>query len=119
MDCKQSNMQEQLEYLYTQISSQQLDNWRTHEIKNDRLCKYTKTYEKLKTEFQEVVLQKVPWEENKKADELTQMASAITQWVEDIVTRVKLVAQVIQILALNPNPSEEADWREGIISFLQ
>lgn len=48
------------------------------------------------------------------------MASAITQWVdEDIVTRVELVAQADQILTLEPNPNEEADWREMIILFLR
>lgn len=74
------------------------------EVKNDRLRKYREVYEKMKAKFQEVVLQKIPRDENKKADELVRMASVITQWVdEDIVTRVELVAQVDQIPALDPN----------------
>lgn len=41
-----------------------------YEIKNDWLHKYTQAYEKLKIEFQEVILQKVPREENRKGNEL-------------------------------------------------
>lgn len=52
----------------------------------------------------------MPREKNKKFDELAQMVSAITHWVEeDIVTRVKLIAQVNQILAPNPNLNEEVN----------
>lgn len=48
------------------------------------------------------------------------MSSVITQWVnEDIVAQVELVSQINQILALDLNSNEEADWREVIILFLK
>lgn len=50
----------------------------------------------MKVEFQDV-LQKIPSEENKKVDELAQMASALPNWVEeDTVVRVKLIAKIDQ-----------------------
>lgn len=55
-----------------------------------------------------------------KANELVQMTSAITHQVEeDVVTHVELIAQVDQILTLDPNSSEEADSREAIILILK
>lgn len=64
-------------HLDSQLATQQLE--RTYEVKNDWLRKYIEAYEKIKVEFQEIVLQKILKEENKKADELTLMTSAITQ----------------------------------------
>lgn len=49
----------------------------------------------MKVEFEEVVPQKIPREENKKVDGLARITSVITQRVDkDVVTRIKLVAQV-------------------------
>lgn len=41
-------------HLDSQLAVRQLED--TYVVKNDRLCKYTEAYEKLKVEFQEVVL---------------------------------------------------------------
>lgn len=48
----------------SQLASQQLEE--TYEVKNDRLHKYVEAYEKIKAEFQEVILQKVLREEIRK-----------------------------------------------------
>lgn len=41
-----------------------------YKVKNDWLRKYTKTYERMKAKFQEMVLQEIPREENKKVNKL-------------------------------------------------
>lgn len=95
-------------YLDSQIAAQQLEG--IYEVKNDRLHKYAKSYEKMKAEFQKVVLQKIPREENKKTDELARMASPITQWEkEDIIIRFELISQINQIPSPGLNLNEEVD----------
>lgn len=67
-------------------------------MKNDRLRKYTKVYERLKVEFQEVVLMKMPRKKNRKVDELAQMVSAFAYWVEeDMMIGIELIAQLINL----------------------
>lgn len=60
----------------SQLAAQQLVG--AYETKNDRLYRYTQAYVKLKIEFREVVLQKVPREENRKVDELAWMTSTLS-----------------------------------------
>ncbi|XP_074562805.1 uncharacterized protein LOC141819389, partial [Curcuma longa] len=48
------------------------------EIRNDRLKRYAEAVEGLKTQFQEVTLQKIPRADNHRADELAKLASALT-----------------------------------------
>lgn len=52
----------------SQLTAHQLEGM--YEVKYNQLCKYIEAYEKIKAEFQEVVLQKIPHKENRKADEL-------------------------------------------------
>ncbi|XP_042460567.1 uncharacterized protein LOC122044091 [Zingiber officinale] len=52
-------------------------------INNDWLQIYQEAYEKMKSEFKEVVISKIPRSENGKADELAKMASSLTTWVLD------------------------------------
>lgn len=64
-----------------------------YEVINNWLCRYIKAYERMKIEFQEMILQKVPREENKKVNELARMTGALTNLVEeDMVVRVELIA---------------------------
>lgn len=44
----------------SQLAARQLEGM--YEVKNDRLHKYTQIYERMKVEFQEAVLQNMPWE---------------------------------------------------------
>lgn len=102
----------------SQLLTRQLEGmWK---MINDRLCKYIEAYERMKAKFQEVILQNIPREENKKADELARMTNAFTHWVEEgMVVRVKLTTQINRPLTPKLNQSEEVDWREVTIAFLK
>lgn len=74
----------------------------------------------MKAKFQDVILQKIPQEENRKANELARMANAYAHWVEeDTVAHIELIAQINQPLILELNQGEEHDWREVIVAFLK
>ncbi|XP_074556553.1 uncharacterized protein LOC141812460 [Curcuma longa] len=101
-------------YSDSQLVSQQVEG--NYEVKNDRLRRYAEAFAKMKAEFKEVLLQKIPRAENVKADELARMASSMTEWVEEgPLVQVALMAQIDQA------PSETAadDWRTPILAFLQ
>ncbi|XP_042443940.1 uncharacterized protein LOC122029047 [Zingiber officinale] len=73
-------------------------------------------YEKMKQEFKEVIISKIPISENGKADELSKMDSSLTTWVLDRpTTQTFLIAQI----DLQNNMDEIIDWRAPMISYLQ
>ncbi|XP_074577531.1 uncharacterized protein LOC141833939 [Curcuma longa] len=98
----------------SQLVSQQVEG--NYEIKNERLRRYAEVFAKLKTEFEEVTLSKIPRGENSKADELAKLASSVTEWTEEKpITQVAWIAQIDQ----PPRMTEPDDWRKPILTFLQ
>ncbi|XP_042441242.1 uncharacterized protein LOC122026571 [Zingiber officinale] len=77
---------------------------------------YKEAYEKMKGEFKEVTVTKIPRAENGRADELAKMASSLSTWTLDrSIAQTFLVAQI----DLQNNAGEVIDWRAPIMSFLQ
>ncbi|XP_074557021.1 uncharacterized protein LOC141812998 [Curcuma longa] len=65
----------------SQLVSQQIEG--NFKVKNDRLRRYAEAFTKLKAEFTEVNLQKIPRADNSKVDELAIIASSLTEWVAE------------------------------------
>ncbi|XP_074556483.1 uncharacterized protein LOC141812342 [Curcuma longa] len=88
-----------------------------YEIKNDRLRRYAEAFAKLKMEFKEVKLNKIPRGENSKADELARAWRAqLLEWTEEKpITQVAWIAQIDQ----PPKTIDPDDWRKPILTFLQ
>ncbi|XP_042418192.1 uncharacterized protein K02A2.6-like [Zingiber officinale] len=85
-------------------------------INCDKLQVYREAYEKMKEEFAEVTVTKIPRAENEKADELVKMASSLTTWVLDRSTaQTFLIAQI----DLQNNREATIDWRAPMISYLR
>ncbi|XP_042437008.1 uncharacterized protein LOC122022972 [Zingiber officinale] len=97
-----------------QLAVQQLSG--TFEINNARLRLYTEAFEKLKANFQEVVIRKVPRAENQAADELAKLASSISPIVmQQPIEQMSLVAHIDWMEGL----TFPSDWRTALIEFLQ
>ncbi|XP_042472461.1 uncharacterized protein LOC122055144 [Zingiber officinale] len=76
----------------------------------------TKAFERLKANFQEVTVRKIPRSENQIANELAKLASALTPIVTNCpIEQVSLVAHVDRAGGI---PFLE-DWRTPIVKFLQ
>ncbi|XP_074570542.1 uncharacterized protein LOC141827199 [Curcuma longa] len=72
--------------------------------------------EKLKSEFQEVTLQKIPRTDNQRADDLAKLASSLATWeLEEPTVQELLIAQIDQVA----RPDESEDWRTPILAFLK
>ncbi|XP_042404580.1 uncharacterized protein LOC121994696 [Zingiber officinale] len=100
-------------YLYSQLVTQQVvDNF---EVNCDKLQVYREAYEKMKEEFTEITVTKIPRAENEKADELAKMISSLTTWVLDrSIAQTFLIAQIY----LQNNREAPIDWRAPLISYL-
>ncbi|XP_042467184.1 uncharacterized protein LOC122050335 [Zingiber officinale] len=98
----------------SQLAAQQLN--RTFEINSARLRLYADAFKKLKANFQEVVIYKIPRSENQATDELAKLASAMTPIITTSpIEQVSLMAHVDRSGEI-PLPK---DWRTLIIRFLQ
>ncbi|XP_042453635.1 uncharacterized protein LOC122038107 [Zingiber officinale] len=98
----------------SQLATQQLSG--TFEINSARLKLYTETFEKLKVNFQEVVIKKVSRAENQAADELVKLASSISSTViQQSIDQVSLVAHIDRMEGL----IFPSDWRTALIEFLR
>ncbi|XP_074556562.1 uncharacterized protein LOC141812469 [Curcuma longa] len=98
----------------SQLVAQQVEGG--YGIHNDRLRRYAEAFAKIKAEFMEVTLLKIPRTENGKADELARLASSITEWhQEGPITQVSFIAQIDQALT----PAELDDWISHLLNFLQ
>ncbi|XP_042467459.1 uncharacterized protein LOC122050634 [Zingiber officinale] len=85
-------------------------------INCDKLQMYQEAYEKMKAEFVEVTVTKIPRSENERADELAKMASSLTTWVLDRSTAQNfLIAQI----DLQNNAEATIDWRAPVINYLR
>ena len=85
-------------------------------INCDKLQVYREAYEKMKEEFVEITVTKIPRVENEKADELAKMASSLTTWVLDRSTaQTFLIAQI----DLQNNIEATIDWRAPMINYLR
>ncbi|XP_042432601.1 uncharacterized protein LOC122019170 [Zingiber officinale] len=81
-----------------------------------RLKLYVEAFDKLKTNFGEVVIQKIPRAENRVADELVKLASSITPIVtQQSIEQVSLVAHIDRMEDL----AFPSNWRMTIVEFLQ
>ncbi|XP_042410062.1 uncharacterized protein K02A2.6-like [Zingiber officinale] len=88
----------------------------TFEINNTRLMLYAEAFDKLKSNFGEVVIQKIPRTENQDADELAKLASSITLIViQEPIEQVSLVAHIDRMEGL----AFSSDWRTTIVEFLR
>lgn len=45
------------------------------------MMKYVEAFERIKAHFQEVQIHQIPREENRRADELAQLASSLIEWI--------------------------------------
>ncbi|XP_074562949.1 uncharacterized protein LOC141819599 [Curcuma longa] len=98
----------------SQLVAQQVEG--NFEIKNDRLKKYAEAVNRMKANFTEVTLCKIPRSENNKADELAKMASSVTEWTEEEpLSHVALIAQVDHPITI----ADLTDWRTPLLAFLQ
>ncbi|XP_042418938.1 uncharacterized protein LOC122007191 [Zingiber officinale] len=85
-------------------------------INCDKLQMYREAYEKMKAEFTEVTVTKIPRSENERADELAKMTSSLTTWVLDRSTaQTFLIAQI----DLQNNAEATIDWRTPMINYLR
>ncbi|XP_074560659.1 uncharacterized protein LOC141816830 [Curcuma longa] len=101
-------------YSDSQLVAQQVEG--TCEVRNDRLRRYSEAFTKLKAEFREVSLLKIPRTENTKADELARLASSMAEWTDEgHIAQISFVAQIDQSEAV----SEPEDWRSPLVNFLQ
>ncbi|XP_074576213.1 uncharacterized protein LOC141832648 [Curcuma longa] len=98
----------------SQLVAQQVEG--NYEVRNDRLRRYAEAFVKLKAEFKEVSLQKIPRTENTKADELTRLATSVTEWTnEEPITQIAFIAQIDQ----SEPVATLDDWRAPLLNFLQ
>ncbi|XP_042425784.1 uncharacterized protein LOC122013594 [Zingiber officinale] len=99
--------------LYGFTGNEQLP--RAFEISSTRLRLYAEIFEKLKANFQEVVIHKIPRSENQVVDELAKLASSLsTIVVGQPIEQVSLVAHIDCMERITfPN-----DWRMALIEFL-
>ncbi|XP_042396690.1 uncharacterized protein LOC121986819 [Zingiber officinale] len=97
----------------SQLVAQQLSG--AFEISSTRLKLYAEAFEKLKVNFQEVVIQKIPRSKNQAADELAKFASSLTSIViGQPIEQVSLVAHIDRMEEITfPN-----DWRMALTKFL-
>ncbi|XP_042450383.1 uncharacterized protein LOC122035045 [Zingiber officinale] len=101
-------------YSDSQLAAQQLSG--TFEINNARLKLYAEAFEKLKPNFREVVIQKIPRTENQATDELAKLANSITPVViQQLIEQVSLVAHIDKMERL----TFPSDWRTAIVEFLR
>ncbi|XP_042388060.1 uncharacterized protein LOC121980163 [Zingiber officinale] len=101
-------------YSDSQLAAQQLSG--AFEINNTRLKLYADAFEKLKANFEEVVIQKAPRTENHMADELAKLASSISLIViQQPIEHVSLVAHIDRMEGL----TFPSDWRTCIMEFLR
>ncbi|XP_042404964.1 uncharacterized protein LOC121995243 [Zingiber officinale] len=101
-------------YSDSQLAAQQLSG--TFEINNARLKLYTEAFEKLKANFSDVVIQKIPRAENQAADELAKLASSISPIViQQSIEQVSLVARIDRMEGL----TFPSNWRTDIVEFLR
>ena len=68
-------------YSDSQLVTQQVT--RHFEANNEKMQVYKEAYEKMRKDFKEVTVTKIPRSENERADELAKMASSLTTWVLD------------------------------------
>ncbi|XP_074560459.1 uncharacterized protein LOC141816607 [Curcuma longa] len=98
----------------SQLVAEQVEG--SYEVRNDRLCRYAEAFMKLKAEFKEVSVQKIPQTENSKADELARLASVVTEWTDEgPITQIAFIAQIDQTELV----AELDDWRSPLLNFLQ
>ncbi|XP_042441157.1 uncharacterized protein LOC122026482 [Zingiber officinale] len=102
-------------YSDSQLVTQQVAG--NFEINSDKLQVYQEAYGKMKQEFKEVTVSKIPRSENGRADELAKMTSSLTTtWVLDkSITQTFLIAQI----DLQSNMDGVIDWRASMIRYLQ
>ncbi|XP_042404677.1 uncharacterized protein LOC121994834 [Zingiber officinale] len=101
-------------YSDSQLVTQQVTG--NFEINCDKLQLYREAYEKMKEEFKEVTVSKIPRAENSRADKLAKMASSLTTRVLDrSIAQTFLITQI----DLQNNQNEIIDWRAPMISYLQ
>ncbi|XP_074576658.1 uncharacterized protein LOC141833171 [Curcuma longa] len=62
----------------SQLTTQQIEG--NFETCNDKLQRYAEAFNRLKTSFQDVTIQKIPRADNQKVDEMTRLASSLTSW---------------------------------------
>ncbi|XP_042444109.1 uncharacterized protein LOC122029235 [Zingiber officinale] len=94
------------------VTQQVVDNF---VVNCDKLQVYREAYEKMKEEFVEVTVTKIPKVDNEKADELAKMTSSLTTWVLDrSMAQTFLIAQI----DLQNNKEATIDWRAPMISYL-
>ncbi|XP_042437266.1 uncharacterized protein LOC122023266 [Zingiber officinale] len=100
-------------YSDSQLVTQQVVG--NFEVTCNKLQIYREAYEKMKDEFVEVTVTKIPRAENEKEDELAKMGSSLTTWVLDrSMAQTFLIAQI----DLQNNREATIDWRAPLISYL-
>ncbi|XP_074567100.1 uncharacterized protein LOC141823752 [Curcuma longa] len=98
----------------SQLAARQLEG--TFEIHNERLQRYAVAFDKIKAEFQEVTIVKIPRADNCKADELAKLVSAVHTWtIEEPAVQEQLIAHIDHAQP----PVSQIDWRAPFISFLR
>ncbi|XP_042460611.1 uncharacterized protein LOC122044141 [Zingiber officinale] len=101
-------------YSDSQLATQQVTG--NFVINCDKLQMYREAYEKMKAEFTEVTVTKIPRSENERADELAKMDSSLTTWVLDrSTTQTFLITQI----DLQNNAEATINWRAPMINYLR
>ncbi|XP_042400865.1 uncharacterized protein LOC121990876 [Zingiber officinale] len=101
-------------YLDSQLVTQQVTS--NFMINCDKLQVYREVYERMKEEFTEVIVTKIPRSENERVDELAKIVSSLTTWVLDRSTaQTFLIAQI----DLQNNREATIDWRTPMINYLR
>ncbi|XP_042460188.1 uncharacterized protein LOC122043646 [Zingiber officinale] len=86
------------------------------EINNAQLKLYAEAFEKLKANFKEVVIQKIPRSENQTADELARLVNSLSSLtIEHPIEQVSLVAHIDKTEGITLS----SEWRTMLIEFLQ
>ncbi|XP_042386566.1 uncharacterized protein LOC121978264 [Zingiber officinale] len=97
----------------SQLTARQLSG--AFEVNNARLKLYVEAFERLKTSFGEVVVQKIPRADSQATNELVKLASSITPIdIQQAIEQLSLVAHIDRM----EGHTFPSDWRTSIIEYL-
>ncbi|XP_073277650.1 uncharacterized protein [Primulina huaijiensis] len=87
------------------------------EVKNEKMVRYAKAFEKTKEDFSDLIKKKISRAKNETADRMAKMASSLDQPTEPELIGQELVSQIDHLQAGKVNMLEE-DWRYEVQQYL-
>ncbi|XP_020216716.1 uncharacterized protein LOC109800337 [Cajanus cajan] len=94
------------------------------QVKDHNMMKYYHAYQKLKTNFQEVLVEHIPRENNTRADQLARLAATkkpgqLRTIIQQEVDQPSVEAEMVgSVDADHTDPNDSPDWRAEIKAFI-